>query len=173
MTKKTNRDEPDTSLQLTQRLPDRTPIFVEALLTNGGNATEAARVAGYKQPHMSGPRKASGLEMQELIQARINASAVQTEEVVGSLVMIMRDHTGSQDPAMVRNALGAANLLCKVLGMNQLPRPNEHDQLMRDKFEGLVVRYMQEHGLSRAEVIQWILAINPELTRWITPEPGE
>jgi hypothetical protein len=109
--------------------------------------------------------------MRALIQERINAAAVQTEEVVGSLVMIMRENTGAEKPAMVRNALGAATQLCKILGMYQLPRPNEHDQATREMFERVIARHMQQHGLSRREVVQKMLAINPELGRWVTPEP--
>jgi hypothetical protein len=149
---------------------ERSEIFAKELLSNGGDATKAARVAGYRHPKTYGPKKASRPEMLALIQERINAAAVQTEEVAGSLVMIMRENTSAGEPAMVRNAISAATQLCKILGMYQLPRPNEQDESTRDMFERLIVRYQEEHGLTRAEVVQRMLELNPELSRWITPQ---
>jgi hypothetical protein len=152
---------------------ERSEIFARELLSNGGNATQAARVAGYRHPERQGPRKASRPEMLALIQERINAAAVQTEEVAGSLVMIMRENTSERDPSRVRNAISAATQLCKILGMYQLPRPNEQDQSTRDMFERLIVRYQEEHGMTRVQVVQRMLELNPELSRWITPQGSQ
>jgi hypothetical protein len=170
MTKPKDNETPQGPQTLQRR--NRNEVFIEELLSNNGDASKAARAAGYQHPGAYGPYKASRPEVQAMIQERINASAVQSEEVVGSLVMIMRYNTGAEDPAMVRNALHAVTQLCKVLGLYQLPRPNERDQQTRDMFERLIARQMQEHGRSRREVVERILAINPELTRWITPEPS-
>src|SRR5262249_5681424 len=113
----------------------RSEVFTEEFLANGWDATKAARAAGYAHPAKEGHRRASRPEMQALIQERIEAAAVLSDEVVGSLVVIMREHTGSEDSPMVRNAIAAATQLCKILGMHQRARPNEHDQRTRDMFE--------------------------------------
>jgi hypothetical protein len=151
----------------------RSQIFTEVLLANGGDPTKAARAAGYSNPARYGPHKASRPEIQALVQERIQAAAVGSDEVVGTLVMIMRENAAGGDPAIVRNAIASASLLCKALGIFQRPRANEQDQQTRDMFERLIERQMRERGLTRAQVVERIVAINPELTRWITSEPSE
>jgi hypothetical protein len=153
-----------------QMQAEASEVFAEALLSNGGDATKAARAAGYRHPTTYGPKKASKPEMRALIEERIGAAAVRTDEIVGSLVVIMRENTSAGDPSMVRNALQAANQLCKVLGLYQRPRPNEQDQKTREMFERVIAEHMEDHGLSRREVVERMLAINPELDRWITAE---
>jgi len=66
--------------------------------------------------------------MQALIQERIEAAAVRSDEVLGSLVVIIREHTGSAEAAMVKNAIAAATQLCKILGMFQRARANQDAQ---------------------------------------------
>ena len=130
-----------------------------------------ARAAGYAHPYNMGYRRASKPEMQALIQERIEAAAVRSDEVLGSLVVIMREHTGSAEAAMVKNAIAAATQLCKILGMFQRARANQDDQATRERFEEVIVRHSREHGITRREVIARMIAINPELTRWVSPQP--
>jgi phage terminase small subunit len=175
MTRKTQKGEGATGPEITQSrslTTTKAEIFTEALLANGLNAAKAAREAGYIHPAKEGQRRVARPEMQALIQERIEAAAVRTDEVMGSLVVIMREHTGSEDPAMVRNAIAATTQLCKVLGMQQRPRPNQHDQQTREMFEGVIVRYSEKYGLARAEVVERMLAINPEMGRWVSVESG-
>jgi hypothetical protein len=103
-----------------QRRPNcRTRLFVEAYLSSGGNAGKAARELGYSHPRTTGPHKANEPAVRALIKRRLDEIAVNREEVIGSLVMIMRDHTDSKDPAMAFNALLAATELCKIFGLSQ------------------------------------------------------
>jgi phage terminase small subunit len=63
--------------------------FIEEVLKHG-NATEAARVAGYEHPNKQGPRLLVNVGIQERIQERIEDAKVQTNEVIGTLASHMR-----------------------------------------------------------------------------------
>lgn len=63
--------------------------FVEEVLKDG-NATRAARVAGYKHPAVQGCQNLTKLNVQERVQKRIEESKIQTNEVIGTLVSHMR-----------------------------------------------------------------------------------
>lgn len=63
--------------------------FTEEVLRDG-NATRAARVAGYKHPNKQGAQNLVKLGIQERIQQRIEDAKVQTNEVIGTLASHMR-----------------------------------------------------------------------------------
>ena len=102
-----------------RRLSYRDRLFVEYYLSNGGFVTPAARALGYRSPCETGRRKLKRSEVQALIQQRLESIGVNRDEVVGSLVMIMRNHAGSSDPAMQANALAVAIELTKILGLDK------------------------------------------------------
>jgi phage terminase small subunit len=64
-------------------------VFVEEVLKDG-NATRAARKAGYKHPHVQGAQNLEKLRIRERIQARIEDAKVETNEVIGTLASHMR-----------------------------------------------------------------------------------
>lgn len=101
------------------RLSYRDRLFVEYYLANGGFVAPAARALGYRAPCETGRRKLKRPEVQALIQQRLESIGVNRDEVVGSLVMIMRTHAGSSDPAMQANALAAATELMKIFGLDK------------------------------------------------------
>jgi hypothetical protein len=63
--------------------------FTEGVLRHG-NATRAAREAGYKHPNKQGAQILVKLGIQERIQARLEDAKVQTNEVIGTLASHMR-----------------------------------------------------------------------------------
>lgn len=63
--------------------------FTEEVLKDG-NATRAARAAGYRKPNKQGPRLLVNVGIQERIQQRIEDSKIQTNEVIGTLASQMR-----------------------------------------------------------------------------------
>lgn len=63
--------------------------FTEEVLKDG-NATRAARVAGYRHPNVQGAQNLVKLGIQERIQARIEDSKIQTNEVIGTLASQLR-----------------------------------------------------------------------------------
>lgn len=63
--------------------------FTEEVLRDG-NATRAARVAGYKHPNVQGSQNLAKLSIQRRIQERIADAKVQTNEVIGTLASHMR-----------------------------------------------------------------------------------
>lgn len=74
--------------------PERKPTlkqqrFTEEVLKDG-NATRAARVAGYKHPNKRGPENVVKRGIQQRIQARLEDSRLQTNEVIGTLASHMR-----------------------------------------------------------------------------------
>jgi phage terminase small subunit len=65
-------------------------LFVESYLSNGFNATEAARAAGYKQPHSQGPRLLENVGVSAVIEARLNEAKMTADEVLRELGEIAR-----------------------------------------------------------------------------------
>jgi hypothetical protein len=112
-----------TSAQRKYRLSFRARIFVEHYLSNGFNATQAARTAGYRHPKPDGFRVLHRPRVLALMARRLDSAGVNPDEVVGTLVMIMRENAASDDPAMVFNAILAAAQLCKVFGLDKPGRP--------------------------------------------------
>ena len=74
------------------RLTAKQEKFVENYLSNGGNATQAARNAGYseKTANEQGSQNLAKLSIQERVRARVAEAGVQTNEVIGTLVSQMR-----------------------------------------------------------------------------------
>jgi hypothetical protein len=64
----------------------RQRLFVCAYLgTAAGNATEAARAAGYAQPHSQGPRLLANVGIRAAIAAKLAGAALAAEEVLARL----------------------------------------------------------------------------------------
>lgn len=77
-------------------LNDRQRLFLAAYLADP-NATEAARKAGYKQPHSTGPRMLKNPEVRAAIDARIGRAALKAERVLGLLAELA---AGSIEPLL-------------------------------------------------------------------------
>jgi hypothetical protein len=127
-----------------RRLSLRTRLFVEAYLSNGGNVAKATREAGYAPDHAIGHRRLSDPAVRALIKRRLDSIGLNREEVIGSLVMIMREHTNSSDPAVAANALLAATELCKIFGLGNVRRPTPKEKQMRDSFREWIGQYDQK-----------------------------
>ncbi len=63
--------------------------FTEEVLKDG-NATRAARVAGYRHPNKRGPENVVKRGIQQRIRERIEDAKIQTNEVIGTLASQMR-----------------------------------------------------------------------------------
>jgi len=111
-----------TSAQRKHRLSLRVRTLVENYLSNGFNATQAARTAGYRHPKPDGFRVLHRPRVRALVARRLDSAGVNPDEVVGTLVMIMRENAASDDPAMVFNAILAAAQLCKLFGLDRQRR---------------------------------------------------
>lgn len=80
-----NEDNQKSNLTLKQQL------FVEAYLGKAnGNATEAARIAGYKQPQMHGSRLMKNDEIASRVRKRVEQAAMSANEVLQELSQIGR-----------------------------------------------------------------------------------
>ena len=67
----------------------RQRMFVEAYLGEAaGSATEAARLSGYAQPHMSGPRMMAKDGVKAAIEARVASATMSANEVLARLADI-------------------------------------------------------------------------------------
>jgi hypothetical protein len=62
-------------------------------------------------PRLYGPAQDADRQSTGILKHRLDEIGVNPNEVVGTLVMIMRECTGSSDPAMVANALEASAAL--------------------------------------------------------------
>src|SRR5690348_8610988 len=82
-------------------LSNKDRLFVEHYLSNGGCVRRAALLLGYGAPASTGRRKMRTARVQAYLKQRLDAAGVDPDEVVGSLVTIMRNCVGSSDPAMV------------------------------------------------------------------------
>ena len=95
------------------KLTFRQQLFVEAYLGAAkGNATEAARIAGYKQPHSQGPRLLENVEICSRVRAKIDTVGMSSEEVLNELAEVARI-PANQDPKAVQNKVRALELLGK------------------------------------------------------------
>lgn len=66
-------------------------LFVEAYLGAAkGNATEAARLAGYRQPQSQGPRLLQNVEISSRVRAKLDAVGMSSDEVLNELAAIGR-----------------------------------------------------------------------------------
>lgn len=91
--------------------------FVEEVLKDG-NATRAAREAGYKHPNVQGCQNLVKLNIQERIQARIAEAKVETNEVIGTLASHMRadmaDIVPDDEILQAAKASGVSHLIKKL-----------------------------------------------------------
>jgi phage terminase small subunit len=88
-------------------------LFVEAYLgVANGNATEAARIAGYKQPHSQGPRLLENVEIASRVAARVDDAAMTADAVLSELAAVARIKWDA-DPKAVQNKVRALELLGK------------------------------------------------------------
>lgn len=91
MSKKSNKNEvAPQGGDKPQRKPTlKQQVFTEEVLKDG-NATRAARAAGYKHPNVQGAQNLVKLSIQGRIQERLEDSKLQTNEVIGTLASQMR-----------------------------------------------------------------------------------
>lgn len=114
-------NENDRSAQAGAK-PQRKPTlkqqtFTEEVLRDG-NATRAARVAGYKHPNKRGPENVVKRGIQERIKNRIEDAKMQTNEVIGTLASHMRSDIAEilPDNEVLRRAkkAGLSHLIKKM-----------------------------------------------------------
>ncbi len=74
-------------------LNNKQTVFVEEYLTCW-SATEAARRAGYKHPHVQGPRLLSNVSIAEEVRQRIEDKAMTADEVLARLASQARGDMG-------------------------------------------------------------------------------
>ena len=122
---KKSKDDLETTADATAGLKPRYEKFVEGFLATGGNATEAARYAGYNQSPKSLKSHASWLLKKPEIIRRIRermleGARVHTDEILGVLATSMRanimdviDEDGQVDLEAIR-ALDLGHLISKV-----------------------------------------------------------
>lgn len=91
MRKKANKNEvaPQAGDKQKRKPTLKQQVFTEEVLKDG-NATRAARAAGYKHPNVQGARMLVNVSIQERIQQRLEDSKIQTNEVIGTLASQMR-----------------------------------------------------------------------------------
>lgn len=87
--------------------------FIAAYLGEAkGNATEAARIAGYKHPHSQGPRLLENVEIASRVKQHIENAAMSAHDVLSELAQVaLLDVMG--DPKSVQNKVRALELLGK------------------------------------------------------------
>ncbi|QGT78491.1 hypothetical protein GM160_06025 [Guyparkeria halophila] len=104
-----------------QRLTERQRRFVEAYAASG-NATGAARAAGYKHPHAQGPRLLENVGvahvLRELADRERSAAVIDREQRQAWWSAIMRGEITGPDgePPAIRDRLKASELLGKAQG---------------------------------------------------------
>lgn len=110
--------------------------FVEEVLKDG-NATRAARVAGYKHPNKQGSQILVKLGIQSRIQERIEDSKVQTNEVIGTLVSHMRadlaDILPEDEVLKSAKASGLSHLIKKMKTTERFTKQGE--RIVTHEFE--------------------------------------
>lgn len=89
--KKTNKNEiaPQAGDKPKRKPTLKQQRFTEEVLKDG-NATRAARAAGYKHPNVQGARMLVKDSIQERIKERLDDAKLQTNEVIGTLASQMR-----------------------------------------------------------------------------------
>ena len=98
---------------MAQQLSLKREKFIAAYLGEAnGNASEAARIAGYKQPHSQGPRLLENAEISSRVRAVVEEAAMSAEQVLRELAKVaMLPADG--DPKSVTNKVRALELLGK------------------------------------------------------------
>jgi phage terminase small subunit len=103
-------------------LTEKQRRFVEAYAANGGNATDAARKAGYRQPHPQGAenmQKPTVRAAIEALRAETTTSAILTrEERQAYWTRVIRGEERDPDgrPPATRDRLRASELLARSQG---------------------------------------------------------
>lgn len=73
-----------------EQLNNKQRAFVDAYIAANFNATRAARIAGYAQPHSQGPRLLENVGIQNAIRERMSAGAMAADEVMQRLANYAR-----------------------------------------------------------------------------------
>ncbi len=96
-----------------ESLNHKQQLFVESYLgAANGNATEAARMAGYKQPHSQGPRLLENVGIASRVRERVAEVGMTADDVLSELAAVARlPYDG--DPKAVQNKVRALELLGK------------------------------------------------------------
>lgn len=110
--------------------------FTEEVLKDG-NATRAARAAGYKHPNVQGAQNLVKPSIQARIQARLEDAKVQTNEVIGTLASHMRADIAEilPDNEILRRAkkAGLSHLIKKMKTTERFTRDGE--RIVTHEFE--------------------------------------
>ena len=100
-----------------KKLTTKQRIFLETYLACW-NATEAARVAGYKHPNTQGPRLLVNVRIREAVEERLKVKALEADEVLQALSEIaagsMADFTEIDDEGGIRLDMNKAKLKRKL-----------------------------------------------------------
>lgn len=84
---------PDAKKSVVDTLTRRERLWLEFYLQTM-NATEAARLAGYKHPNTQGPRLSQHRKMKDAIEERLAEAAASADEVLATLTNHMRGSMG-------------------------------------------------------------------------------
>jgi hypothetical protein len=128
-------------------------LFVEAYLGKAaGNATQAARMAGYAEHEVTGCRLLRNAKVRELVEKRVSQVAMEANRVLAKVSAI------AEESDIVADQLRALTRLGDHYGLWDAKRTDEAaDELARAQKaaadeaadEATIAELMEEHGLSR------------------------
>ena len=133
----------ETPLSFRQRM------FVSFYLANGGNASDAARKAGYGAAHERGCELLKLRKVRREIDAHLNDHALAAEE---TLARITEQATGSIDPFLKRDEAG------KVIGVDMDKASKQGATRLVTKF-----KFVEKEGRGGTITRTWEVGIQPPL----------
>lgn len=152
-----SKRKPDPKPEGPRPLTLKQRLFVEAYLGEArGNATEAARIAGYAEPNSQGPRLLVNVGIRAIVESRVERAAMGADEVLARLATIARSDMGeflSFDPTAggagyridLAKGKGKTGILRKLKETLYGPAIEIHDPVRALKLLG------EYHGLFRAK----------------------
>jgi hypothetical protein len=129
-------------------------LFVEAYLGRAaGNATEAARIAGYRGGEATlaqvGHENLRKPEIRAAVEARVQQSAMETDEVLKELSKIARmDASGS---SALSSKVRALEILAKIHGMMSDKLSVNLDRATLNRELDAVLEQLTDHALAERE----------------------
>jgi len=125
-------------------LTEKQRRFVEAYAANGGNATEAARAAGYRKPHPQGAenlQKPTIKDAIEKLRGSTTTAAVLTREERQAFwsQMVRGDaQDGDGNPPSFRDRLRASELLARSQGDFLDRQETTSDSMMKEFLDSIM-----------------------------------